>query len=125
MVNPCNHSPELYLKRSTLVELLRYRSSTQPDRVAYTFLHDEQTEATGLTYRELDRQARAIAAQLQALGLSQQRALLLYPPGLDYLSAFFGCLYAGVVAVPAYPPRNQRNTPRILAILTDAKLRLH
>lgn len=121
MVNACNHSPELYLKRYTLVELLRYRSSTQPDRVAYTFLHDEQTEATRLTYRELDRQARAIAAQLQALGLSQQRALLLYPPGLDYLTTFFGCLYAGVIAVPAYPPRNQRNTPRILAILTDAQ----
>jgi acyl-CoA synthetase (AMP-forming)/AMP-acid ligase II len=48
--------------------------------------------------------------------MSGERALLLYPPGLDYLAAFFGCLYAGVVAVPAYPPRNQRNTPRIKAI---------
>jgi amino acid adenylation domain-containing protein len=53
--------------------------------------------------------------------MSGERALLLYPPGLDYLAAFFGCLYAGVVAVPAYPPRNQRNTPRIKAIASDAQ----
>ena len=71
--------------------------------------------------RLVDQYSRAIASQLQTLGLSGERALLLYPPGIDYLPAFFGCLYAGVVAVPAYPPRNERNTPRILAILKDAQ----
>ncbi|NEQ48313.1 MAG: amino acid adenylation domain-containing protein [Leptolyngbya sp. SIOISBB] len=70
--------------------------------------------------RELDRQSRAVAAQLQVMGLEGERALLLYPPGLEYLVAFFGCLYAGVIAVPAYPPRNQRNTPRILTVVKDA-----
>ncbi len=59
---------------------------------------------------------------MQALGLAGERALLLYPSGLDYLAGFFGCLYAGVVAVPAYPPRNHRNTPRILSILQDAEV---
>ncbi len=106
---------------STIVELLRYRSSQQAKQLSYTFLADGETESDRLTYQELDRCSRAIASQLQSLGLSGERALLLYPPGLEYLAAFFGCLYAGVVAVPAYPPRNQRNTPRILAILEDAQ----
>ncbi|MBN3884983.1 MAG: amino acid adenylation domain-containing protein [Nostoc sp. JL34] len=106
---------------STVVEVLRLRSSTQPDRDAFTFLLDGKTEQTTLTYQELDRRSRQIAAQLQALGLAGERALLLYPAGLDFLVAFFGCLYAGVVAVTAYPPRNERNTPRIKAISIDAQ----
>ncbi|WAL62468.1 AMP-binding protein [Thermocoleostomius sinensis A174] len=105
----------------TLVDLLSYRSLHQPEQVAFVFLQDGETEAARWTYRELDCRSRAIAAQLQAQGLTGERALLLYPPSLDYLAAFFGCLYAGVVAVPAYPPRNHRNTPRILAVVNDAK----
>ncbi|MBW4673833.1 MAG: amino acid adenylation domain-containing protein [Desmonostoc geniculatum HA4340-LM1] len=105
----------------TVVELLRFRSSTQPNRDAFTFLLDGETEKATLTYQELDRRSRRIAAQLQALGLTGERALLLYPAGLDFLVAFFGCLYAGVVAVTAYPPRNERNTPRIKAISIDAQ----
>ncbi|MEH2349562.1 MAG: amino acid adenylation domain-containing protein [Nostoc sp.] len=106
---------------STVVELLNFRSSTQPNRDAFTLLLDGEAEQQTLTYQELDRLARRIAAQLQALGLTGERALLLYPAGLDFLIAFFGCLYAGVVAVTAYPPRNERNTPRIRAIATDAQ----
>lgn len=121
MTDCCNDSPELPPSCSTLVELLRYRALQQPVQLAFTFLEDGETESASLTYRELDRYSRAIAAQLQSLGITGKRALLLYPPGLDYVAAFCGCLYAGVVAVPAYPPRNQRNTPRILAIVTDAQ----
>jgi len=105
----------------TVVELVRFRSSTQSDKNAFTFLLDGETEKATLTYQELDRRSRRIAAQLQALGLAGERALLLYPQGLDFLVAFFGCLYAGVVAVTAYPPRNERNTPRIKAISQDAQ----
>jgi amino acid adenylation domain-containing protein len=100
---------------------LRKASSTQPNRDAFIFLLDGETEEVTLTYQELDRRSRRVAAQLQALGLTGERALLLYPAGLDFLVAFFGCLYAGVVAVTAYPPRNQRNTPRIKAISTSAQ----
>ncbi|MBD2345780.1 non-ribosomal peptide synthetase [Anabaena subtropica] len=106
---------------STFVDVLRLRSSTQPDGDAFTFLLDGETQQGTLTYQELDKRSRRIAAQLQANGLSGERALLLYPAGLDFLVAFFGCLYAGVVAVTAYPPRNQRNTPRIKAIAKDAQ----
>lgn len=113
--------PQLDRRCSTFVEILRGRAIQQPDDLAFRFLTDGESLGETLTYGELDQGSRAIAAQLQAMGLCGERALLLYPPGLDYLIAFFGCLYAGVVAVPAYPPRNQRNTPRILAVLADAK----
>jgi acyl-CoA synthetase (AMP-forming)/AMP-acid ligase II len=88
--------------------------------VAFTFLADPDTEKGSLTYRGLDRRARAIAGALQSLGLAGERALLLYPPGLNYVAAFFGCLYAGVVAVPAYPPRRNRSLDRLQAIAADA-----
>jgi acyl-CoA synthetase (AMP-forming)/AMP-acid ligase II len=121
MAQASNNFPRIPRSCSTLVELLRYRSATQPEQIAFTFLQEGETQEISLTYRDLDGKARAIASQLQTLGLSGERALLLYPPGLDYIAAFLGCLYAGVIAVPAYPPRNQRNTPRILSVLTDAQ----
>jgi amino acid adenylation domain-containing protein len=121
MTQYVNDLEEIICKCSTVVELLRYRSIEQANTEAFTFVYDGEAQAATLTYQELDRHSRAIASQLQTLGLSGERALLLYPPGIDYLPAFFGCLYAGLVAVPAYPPRNQRNTPRILAILQDSQ----
>jgi amino acid adenylation domain-containing protein len=125
MVDFCQDFPEIPPQKiATLADLLRYRAVNEPEKLAFTFLQDGETSAENLTYRELDRRSRAIASQLQAMGLSGERALLLYPPGLDYLAAFFGCLYAGAIAVPAYPPRNQRNTPRIQAILQDAQAKI-
>ena len=108
---------------STLVELLRYRASTQPERIAYIFLRDGEIEEARLTYGELDQKARAIAAHLQSLEAKGERGLLLYPPGLDFISAFFGCLYAEVVAIPAYPPRRNQNLFRLQAIIADSQAR--
>ncbi|MDZ8264154.1 non-ribosomal peptide synthetase [Nostoc sp. ChiQUE01b] len=121
MTQIINKFPEIPSQCATIVDILRDRSFKMPHRQAFTFLEDGETHELTLTYHELDRRSRAVAAQLQALGLSGERAILLYPSGLDYLIAFFGCLYAGVVAVPAYPPRNQRKTPRIQAISIDAQ----
>ncbi|HEY9795414.1 MAG TPA: fatty acyl-AMP ligase [Leptolyngbyaceae cyanobacterium] len=106
---------------STWVDLLSYRAQNQSDKTAYTFLQDGETEAGRLTYKELDRLARAIAKQLQSLDATGSRALLLYPPGLEFIAAFFGCLYAGVVAVPAYPPRRNQNISRLQAIVSDTQ----
>lgn len=86
--------------QSTLVELLRSRALDHPGQTAHTFLVDGEFEEVSVTYGELDRQARSIASRLQSLKFVGERALLLYPPGLEYLSAFFGCLYAGVIAAP-------------------------
>jgi acyl-CoA synthetase (AMP-forming)/AMP-acid ligase II/acyl carrier protein len=106
---------------STFVAILRQRASEDSDKPAYTFLADGDVERGTFTYAEVDRRARAVAATLQSLGLAGERALLLYPPGLDYVIAFFGCLYAGVIAVPAYPPRRNRSLERIRAIAADAR----
>ncbi|MEO1672194.1 MAG: AMP-binding protein [Cyanobacteria bacterium J06631_2] len=110
-----------YVQIDNLVELLQYRGKYQPSKTAYLFLQDGEIESERLTYQQLDQQARAIAAQLQALRLSGQRALLLYPPGLEFIPAFFGCLYASVVAVPAYPPKKNQKLGRLRSIIADAQ----
>ncbi|MEG3918362.1 amino acid adenylation domain-containing protein [Microcoleus sp. T3_A4] len=104
---------------TNLVELLKNRALHQPEQ-KYTFLLDGKTETASLTYRELDAIARSHATRLQTLGVTGERALLLFPPGLDYLAAFFGCLYAKVIAVPLYPPKLKRNLAKISAIAKDA-----
>lgn len=106
---------------ATLVELLRGRALAAPDRTAYTFLTDGETERIDLTCGELDKRARAVGASLQAAGAMGERVLLLYPPGLDYIAAFFGCLYAGAVAVPVYPPRKNQNLVRLESIIEDSQ----
>ena len=93
--NLLNYSTDKREKLSTLVDLLHYRGQYQPDKQAYIFLQNGETESGSLTYGELDKQARAIAFQLQFW--QGERALLLYPSGLEFITAFFGCLYAGLV----------------------------
>ncbi len=113
---------------STLVELLRRRADEQPELAGYSFQLDaaagNDAEEARLTYAELDRRARGLGAALQRLGAPGERALLLYPPGLDYVAAFFGCLYAGMAAVPAYPPRPNRPSPRVRSIIENAAPRV-
>ncbi|HEX4128629.1 MAG TPA: aminotransferase class I/II-fold pyridoxal phosphate-dependent enzyme [Pirellulales bacterium] len=105
----------------TLVELVRHRAAVTGSDVCFRFLTDGEEESEALTFAELDRRARQVAAFLQSHRLEGQRALLLYPAGLDFICAFFGCLYAGVIAVPAYPPRMNRKMDRIDAIAADAE----
>jgi amino acid adenylation domain-containing protein len=110
-------------EQADFVSLLRRRADHQPGEPAYRFLDERTDDGTCLTYGELDQRARAIAARLTESGTAGGRALLLYPPGLDYVTALFGCLYAGTVAVPAYPPdpaRLERSLDRLGAITRDA-----
>lgn len=106
---------------ATLVELLRERALSDPTRQAYTFLTDGETQEVHLSCGELDQRARAIGASLQTAGAKGERVLLLYPPGLEYIAAFFGCLYAGAIAVPVYPPRLNQNLVRLESIIEDAQ----
>lgn len=108
-------------QETTLVNLLRYRAQQQPYQVPYTFLVDGETKKVNLTYAELDQKVRAIAALLQKKKGFGERALLLYPPGLDFIAAFFGGLYAGVTVVPVYPPRGKQRMTRLQAIAKDAQ----
>jgi acyl-CoA synthetase (AMP-forming)/AMP-acid ligase II len=116
--------PQLSAKPHTLTQLLRWRAVEQPERLAYTFLTDGKTESSAFSYAELDRQARAIAALLQQQNATGERALLLYPQGLEVMAAFLGCLYGGVIAIPVPPPdagRLKRTLPRLRAIVQDAQ----
>jgi acyl-CoA synthetase (AMP-forming)/AMP-acid ligase II len=109
---------------STLVEVLRWRALQQPERRIYTYLVDGEIEGANLNFAALDRQAQAIGAMLQSYRASGERALLLYPAGLEFIPAFFGCLYAGVIAVPLPPPnmaQPQRTLPRLRTIANDAR----
>jgi acyl-CoA synthetase (AMP-forming)/AMP-acid ligase II len=108
---------------ATLVDLLRHRVQHQPDQLAYQFLEDGKKEATAYTHAELDQQAQAIAALLQQSEARGERALLLYPQGVEVVAAFCGCLYAGVIAIPVPPPdagRMKRALPRLREIVKDA-----
>ena len=114
----------LHPKFSTLVDALRYRAQHElPGGYAYAYLTNGAAEDQRISYADLDRRARTIAARLQGVAKPGSRAVLLYAPDLEYIAAFFGCLYAGVIAVPAYPPdpgRLARTLPRLQAIFRDA-----
>lgn len=98
------------------MERLRYWAAATPDRVAYRYLDHGEHEIGSVTFAKLDEEARAIAAKLVVNGFSGKRAVLMYPPGLDFIRGFLGCHYAGVTPVPAYPPRRNRNMGRVNSI---------
>src|SRR5688572_23614429 len=108
---------------TSLLEMLQARAASQPDELAYTFLADGETPVDELTWSRLDQAARAIAASLRSRLQPGDRALLIYPPGLSFIEGFFGCIYAGVLAVPVMPPQGARTTrgaDRLAAIATDS-----
>ena len=109
---------------STLVQILRHQAVHQPNQIVFRFLHNGEQETAKLTYQELDQKARAIAYQLRQTINRGERVLLLYPPGLEFISAFFGCLYADAIAVPVNPPRPNRPANRLLAIKSDSQATL-
>jgi acyl-CoA synthetase (AMP-forming)/AMP-acid ligase II/acyl carrier protein len=93
---------------SSFVDILRLRAEEQPEALAYRFLisGDSEGPVEECNYFHLDRYARSVAAHLYENGaIPGDRALLLYPAGLEFIAAFLGSLYAGVIAVPAYPHR--------------------
>src|SRR5579863_305480 len=109
---------------SNLVEILQQRAMHQGDRIAFTFLAGCERELGSVTFRELDSRAQLLAAHLQHQAKRGERALLVYPSGLDYVVAFFGCVYAEIIPVPVYPPRGNNNLGRLLAIGDDCQATL-
>ena len=106
---------------TTLVDLLQYRAETTPDKVAYRFLRNGQSDEVSITYAELDRRARSIAVSLRKHVEPGSRVLINHLPGLDYIASYFGCLYAATIAVPVYPPRFNQKLDRINSIVQNAE----
>lgn len=110
-----------YSAISTLLDLARWRARELKDAPLYTFLRDGEFDEQVCTYVDLDRRAREIGGWLQQRNAMGQRVLLVYPPGIECIAAFFGCIYAGATAVPAYPPRKNRQAERICRMAKDAE----
>ncbi len=105
---------------SNMVHLLRQRAQEHRNKTLYTYLTDGESQEIRLTYGELEQRALAIAAFLQTHTSPGERVLLLYPPGTEFPAAFFGCLCAGMVAVPAYPPHSRQFLANLRATVADA-----
>jgi acyl-CoA synthetase (AMP-forming)/AMP-acid ligase II/3-oxoacyl-(acyl-carrier-protein) synthase/acyl carrier protein len=107
----------------SLVEVVRARAESSPTQTAFVLHHDDGTE-TDHTYEAIDLGSRRVAAALHDSLASPGgcRALLLYPPpSSDYISAFFGCMYAGVIPVPVYPPISASQQKALIAIIQDCQ----
>jgi acyl-CoA synthetase (AMP-forming)/AMP-acid ligase II len=120
-MNPLTVQPRL--QSTSILDILQERARLQGEETAFTFLNDDDTEST-LTFRELDRYARAVGAFLQDQKAAGERVILAFPPGLPYVIAFYGCLYAGATAVPVYPPKTSKPDTRFEAILRDSDAKL-
>ena len=103
----------------SLIELLQSRATLHPDKVAFTFLPDGGGEGIAVTYGQLNERAMSAAVRFRTVIEPGDRALMLFPSGLEFIYAFFGCLYGGIIAVPAYPPRRNQNMGRLKSIIED------
>ena len=107
----------------SMVDLLRHRAAEQADDRAYVFVSERGDEEAVLTFAGLYRRACSVAAQLTERGERGERAILLFPAGLDFIVAFFGCLVAGVVPVPMMVPRRASSRDASAAIVADCSPR--
>jgi len=104
-----------------MVSLLLRNENIYGEKDLYIFLGDGENESAKDTYAEVISKAKAIAAVLQESGKKGDHVLLLFPPGNEFMISFFASILAGMVAIPAYPPRKRKLDPRFLSILNDAK----
>src|SRR5688572_17695750 len=104
---------------SPLLELWRRTTAAAPDEVVFTHLDDGEEPGDPLTPRALLARAAGLARALRARYPAGERILLLFPSGLDFIPAFWGCLAAGLVAVPLYPPEGRRARERFALLAQD------
>ena len=116
---PCG----IHARANTLMDVVHAQGVERGAQVAYTF-DGGDGHRQDITYAGMVRRSRAIGGALQRLISTGDRILLLYPPGLGYVEAFFGCLFAGAIAVPAYPPMPNRLDQRLQALIEDADPRV-
>jgi acyl-CoA synthetase (AMP-forming)/AMP-acid ligase II len=108
------------LRYASLIDLLDSHAADQPFATAFAFLSDSGHADAKVTFAGLRTRALAIANEFTARGARPgDRAVLIFPPGLDFITAFFGCLVAGVIAVPLSPPRRVTGRDAVANILKD------
>ena len=106
-----------------MAALVSAHAYEQGSKTVFRYLPNGEDEDRSLTYAELDRDARAIAADLQRESAPGERALILTNDSIDFIRAFIACQYAGLIAVPAYPPfpmKSQRKAATLRAIGRDS-----
>lgn len=105
----------------SICDYVKQRGEQDGDRVAYTFLHDPDDKCSyqQITYRQLLRRVIQFASQLRDAAAPGERAILLYSPGIEYIVAFYSCLWAGIAAVPAYPVKSNQHRERLRAVIAD------
>ncbi len=115
-----NYNDPVVLSSKTYIEVIRKRVETEPGTEIFKFLENGIDETESLNYRQLDTRSKAVGAAMQSVGKKGDRVLLLFPAGLRYVASLFACFYSGMIAVPAYPPRRNRNLNRVLSIIEDS-----
>ncbi|TDF41774.1 amino acid adenylation domain-containing protein [Alteromonadaceae bacterium M269] len=110
---------------STMIDLIESQANLLPNKTVYEYLKDGEVLDDSLSFSELHRKVKCLAGRIQNSCEQGDRVLLLYPSSLDYIVAFFACIYAGCIAVPAYPPQNQRRDwARLKSIFDDCNASL-
>ena len=104
----------------TYIEVIKNRTIEKPEHVVFRYLNDGINENESYTYQQLETRAKAMGAAMQEVAEKGERVLLLFPPGLSYVASLFACFYSGFIAVPAYPPRRNRNLHRVNTIIEDS-----
>lgn len=112
------------LMHDNLVNVLLEQVKQHPNKTAFTLLNDKAESVSTLTYTQLYANATKVAKVLLDKELTGERILLLYPSSLEFMSAFLGCLCAGAIAVPVYPPRANRSIQRIQTIANSCNAKL-
>jgi acyl-CoA synthetase (AMP-forming)/AMP-acid ligase II len=108
------------ISQLSLIDVLTPHATERPDMPAYTFLEDGVAETHSITYASLDKEVRGIASGVSEHAEPGTRALLIYPPGIDFISVFLGCLHAGIIAVPVHTPRSGHYWDRLRSIIEDS-----
>lgn len=107
-------------RTETLIDRLVGHAATTPHKIAYTFLQDDGCRAE-ISYSQLQHRVLGGASALRDRFPPGERLLLLFSPGIEFVVGFLACLAAGVIAVPAYPPRKNRSIHRLESIYGDAR----
>jgi acyl-CoA synthetase (AMP-forming)/AMP-acid ligase II len=107
----------------TIYDFLAVHADSKGNDEAFTFIEDNG-DVSRISFHELHQKALSVAQYLTREFKSGTKVVLLFPPGLEYVQAFLGCLYAGIVAVPLYPPQSKKHAGRVLSVIDNCEANL-